>query len=270
MACGAGLNLSLVLWTWTYNEAGLAARCATDLILPVGLLWTTALVAAVANLSLGHRWIAALFFSGFVFISLLGNGPIADWSSRGVEMERTDLTPFSEPFSTVVVLGGSVVITYDGVPELSCAGQRIMTTAQLWHAGRTQSIICTGSSPISPLIPSQAGRILLESVSVPGDKIYESPGDNTSQEMQNLKKFFASPPAGFPTEGKKALVTSAFHMKRAMRLAADNDLAFIPIPCGYEASIQHDFTPRQFVPNADAMSQLGRAIKERLARWVSR
>ena len=270
IAVGAAFNLLIVAWTWVQNDAGLAARAATALVMPIGLLWTLTLIACLVCFGQGFRRIGILFAMLFLLLSITGNGSVADASMSGIEWRRTDLETLPAPLRCVVVLGGGVGIAYDGVPELGMAGQRIMFTAQLWHAGKTQSVLCTGGSPLSPIPPAAAGRMLLESIAVPSDKIFESPGDNTSEEMKNLAAFFASPPTDFPSEGKIGLVTSASHMKRAMRLAAANGLSFIPLPCGFETSLDYDFSPRELIPSAGAMDSLGRSIKERLARIVKR
>ncbi len=270
IVCGAALDLFLVIWTWIQNDKGMADRCATELVMPIGMLWTFTLVASLLCFRQHARRFGVVFAILFVFISITGNGSVADASISELEPPRTDLSTLSEPLRCVVMLGGGIGIAYDEVPELGSAGQRIMFTAQLWHAGRTQAVICTGGSSLSPIPPAEAGRMMLESVGVPSDKIFESPGDNTSQEMTNLAAFFASPPENFPRDGKVGLVTSAYHMKRAMRLAADHDLTFVPLPCGYETHFDYDFSPRELIPSASAMDRFGRTLKERLARLVNR
>ncbi|GAA5507088.1 YdcF family protein [Novipirellula caenicola] len=270
IAWGAAIDLALVIWTWIQVDKGMADRCATALVMPLGILWTFTLVASLLCFRRGARRFGIVFALLFALISITGNGDVADASMSSLEPPRADLDAQSEPFRCVVVLGGGVTIAYDEVPELGIAGQRIMYTAQLWHGGHTQAVICTGGSSLGRIQPAEAGRMMLESIGIPSDKIYESPGDNTSQEMKNLQAFFASPPPGFPRHGKIGLVTSASHMKRAMRLAAERDLKFVPLPCGYETGADYDFSPSELIPSPEAMDSFGRALKERLARLVNR
>mgnify|MGYP003667322438 CR=1 FL=1 len=270
IAWGAAIDIFMVMWTWIQNDKGSADRCATALVMPLGILWTFTLVASLLCFRRGAPRFGIVFAILFALISITGNGDVADASMNGLEPPRTQLDTLSEPLRCVVVLGGGITIAYDEVPELGIAGQRIMYTAQLWHAGHTQSVICTGGSSLGRIQPAEAGRMMLESIGVPSDKIYESPGDNTSQEMKNLEAFFASPPAGFPRDGKVGLVTSASHMKRAMRLAAERDLKFVPLPCGYETGADYEFSPKELIPSPGAMDSFGRALKERLARLVNR
>ncbi|EMI21176.1 membrane protein containing DUF218 [Rhodopirellula maiorica SM1] len=270
IAWGAAIDLFLVIWTWIKVDKGMADRCATALVMPLGILWTFTLVASLLCFRRGAWRFGVVFAMLFVLISITGNGDVADASMAGLEPPRTDLNTLSEPLRCVVVLGGGVTIAYDDVPELGIAGQRIMHTAQLWHGGHTQAVICTGGSSLGRIQPAEAGRMMLESIGVPSEKIYESPGDNTSQEMKNLEAFFASPPAGFPGEGKIGLVTSASHMKRALRLAAERNLTFVPLPCGYETGADYEFAPSELIPSPGAMDSFGRALKERLARLVNR
>jgi uncharacterized SAM-binding protein YcdF (DUF218 family) len=111
---------------------------------------------------------------------------------------------------------------------------------------------------------------LLESVGVPTAVIFKVPGENTTQEMKGLKEFFANPPTAFPKSGDTALMTSAFHMRRAMRLAKSHQLDLEPLPCGYRSGFFRRFSPRDMIPNADAASAFGTALKECLAGLVGR
>ncbi|TWU42604.1 YdcF family protein [Novipirellula artificiosorum] len=271
LAAGGIMNGLFAVGTWFYSGAAMAAGCATDLVMPVGLIWTFSLVASLVFFRAGRRWASAAMVGIFLLVSVSGNGWIADKFIHSVEMPRKTLQPAAEPLRAVVMLGGSAGLAYDDVPELRDAGQRNWLTAQLWAAGKAQSVICTGTSPVAKMGPSEVGRVLFESIGIPEDKIFEVPGDNTSQEMKNLAAFFASPPKAFPVTGEIGLVTSAFHMHRAIRLAeAEGIDFFIPLPCGYESSAPQDFSPRMLVPSAEAMDTFSHALKERLARIVGR
>ncbi|WP_419193969.1 YdcF family protein [Novipirellula herctigrandis] len=264
------MNLVFALGTWGYNGAEMAAGCATDLVMPVGLIWTFSLIAMITFYGCGNRRSAIAMAGLFSLVTLTGNGSVASMMIGSVEMPRNSLSATDVPLRSLVVLGGAISIAYDDVPELGRAGQRMFSTAEYWFSDQTQSIICTGTSPVSELGPSKAGRMMLESLKIPSAAIFEVPGHNTTQEMENLAVFFHSPPEDFPSKGKIGLVTSAFHMRRAMRLAEAQGLDFIPLPCGYDSPASYEWTPRALVPKADAMGVFSRALKERLAKIVGR
>jgi len=157
--------------------------------------------------------------------------------------------------------------------------------AQLWHAGKVSAIICTGDDNYVPaplpnrqmdLIerdrwnPARQGIELLVSLGVPVNRLYRVGGTHTAAEMENLVKFFASPPETFPTDGKVGLITSAFHMPRAMRLASGESLEFIPIPVSYRTAPHEPVSVVDFVPSANAGQLFYMGIREMLARLVGR
>ncbi len=53
-------------------------------------------------------------------------------------------------YRTVVVLGGCAAYTHSGYPEVNSEGQRLIAAAQLWHAGKTKTIVCTGEDNFIP------------------------------------------------------------------------------------------------------------------------
>jgi len=174
-----------------------------------------------------------------------------------------------KPFRAVIVLGGGAGVTQQQTKELNREGERIFSAAQLWHAGLVSSVICTGSTPSSAEHPRDISAELLQSVGVPTEVIFKAPGENTIQEMQALKEFLEAPPSGFPESGEIGLITSAFHMRRAMRLASAKDLDFHPLPCGYRRAYR-GFSPKALIPDADAVAVFGSAFKEKLASLVGR
>ena len=101
--------------------------------------------------------------------------------------------------------------------------------------------------------------------------------------MKDLSRFFKQVPDQFPPIsastltaksvrplGGVALITSAFHMGRAMRLAQGERLDFEPFPTCYRSSVAGTVSPKLLIPSADAASDFGRALKEVLAKLVGR
>lgn len=264
---GLAFALCLVAFSYWMDGSTLATRSATSLVMPVGVAWIGALTGALF-FAFKRDWSAALLFAtGFVFLGITGNPFIAAQFIGSVEMAEQPVSATkTDPFRAVVVLGGGESMTLDGTEELNRNGERIFSAAQLWHAGLVSSVICTGSDPRQIANPRDVAKTLLESVGVPAEVIYKIPGENTSQEMRSLKKFIDDPPAGFPEAGEIALITSAFHMQRAIRLAAVQGLDIHPLPCGYLSV----YRPNSLVPTAEAAGDFGSALKEVLGGLVGR
>ena len=262
---------AIVIATLIINGPGLAARAATALVMPVGLLWLLFFMLATWNAFSRNRSAAILFLGCWLLIGLVFNY----WISRAyislVEHRPADELPASDlPLRAVVVLGGGAAINGYGIDELGRDGERVVSAAQLWHAGQTRSIICTGGTGDPVHDASAVGRRLLKSVGVPENAIITIIGENTSQEMLQLEQLLASPPSNLPNEGKLGLITSAFHMHRALRLAKGRSLDFVPLPCAYRSSSSPEFSPRDLVPTAGHGSIFGSALKEQLARLAGR
>ncbi len=260
-------------------------RSLVNLVMPIGLSWAIAFW-------LGCRWwirrqyrLAMSAMMAFALLSVLFNPYLAGRATAWLEGAAPKPSPLEvdrDHYRTVVVLGGCAAYTRSGYPEVSGEGQRLIAAAQLWHAGKTKTIVCTGEDNFIPdaaklsdderdrFHPWRVGVDLLHSLNVPKEALFHIGGINTSGEMQNLKRFLDSPPAGFPTEGSVGLITSAFHMDRSMRLAATQNLQLEPIPVAYKTAPDQSFSLVDVVPSVVAGGELYRVARELLARPFNR
>ncbi|MEO1617008.1 MAG: YdcF family protein [Planctomycetota bacterium] len=267
----------LVVWSGFVGGKAFADRAITDFAMPVGLIWLGSFAATLMSLLRGHRATACLCFAVWVFIGVAFSTPIGKSFLRTVEIQadQPPLNQLEEPVDVVVLLGGYADINRLGTIELSIDGQRLFLTAQLWHSGKTKAIVCTGTAHFGEYHPSRVGTELLTSVGVPSEAIFQVAGVNTSKEMENLKSFFESPPPELVERiGAKptriALVTSAYHMARAMRLAEQQELDLIPIACQFAGTAEPTTNPRDLIPSAIAGDKFARATKEWIAWMVGR
>lgn len=293
LCVSTGLALVLVALTGLTGGRSPAERAATSLAMPIGMLWLSLLAAAVACRKRHQRRMAAVFLLAWLSVGVMFNGRVAGWFLRSMEHPAASNSIMSEDsplkdaeLKAVVLLGGYAGENRYGVPELGTDGQRLMLAAQLWHAGKTKTIICTGSGAEGAMAPSMIGRQMLVSIGVPNNVIFEVPGLNTAAEMQNLEQFFNDPPknwlakigdeptahqTGFPTsEQTIGLVTTAVHLSRAMRLAETRSLEFMPLGCRFNGRPPGAFSGRELIPTASAGKAFAIALKEWLAGLVGR
>jgi uncharacterized SAM-binding protein YcdF (DUF218 family) len=270
-----------------------AGRCATGLVMPASVVWMLLLAAAIWFASIQERGKAWLFAAGFLAWTVLGNGyfnaamfalvesPLTDQPHPALEKrtENNGLPQTPWPLDTVVSLGGSAQIVFDDFAEVTSDGERIVSAAQAYHAGATRTIITTGTSTNGLGNPSKIGKDLLISLGVPEDRIFEIAGQNTRQEMQALAQFLANPPRGWLAQVDDdhkhqpviGLITSAFHMPRAMRLANAENLELLPLPCAFRVTrTSQPFLASQLVPTAGNLDSLSLAIKELMAKILGR
>jgi len=174
-----------------------------------------------------------------------------------------------EDLREVVVLGGGTDSRINGESQLSTAGDRIATAARMYHAQRVERLICTGSNAFqgSPLDlpPREEAAEVLVDLGVPSDRVIQLEGKNTSEEMKNLHAWLDA----HQDCRRVGLLTSAYHLPRAIRLALSRGLELVPVPSDF---LTEPFapSPHLVVPGTDHLNTTHRALKEYLAWWVGR
>ncbi|MEM9367832.1 MAG: YdcF family protein [Planctomycetota bacterium] len=313
LAAMVAVAAPLIVGTWIQWGITAALRCTTELVLPVGAAWLFLAGAAGYCTARHSRRLACVFYLAFVLWMLVGNGRFSNWCMQQVEWPLT-LNPhpalerrvLDSPLDAVVVLGGGSLTVLPGFYEGGEEGERVISAAQAWHAGAVRMIIVTGSSSTGRDHPREQSRQILESLRVPGERIFEIEGINTRAEMKALAAWLKSPPeqafpwlnpesaplpqAEPPGDGsaretdllsgtvarevdlesrslRVGLITSAYHLPRALRLAKSEALDLIPLPCCFRANQNpRSLVASDFVPSASGLLRFSKAAKEVLAR----
>jgi uncharacterized SAM-binding protein YcdF (DUF218 family) len=192
------------------------------LLLPFGLAWAGSIgVLAWCHARRSTQTLPAALV--VVVITLLGNEPLGQWLLLTLEAPFQN-DPFKEaPVDAVIVLGGGAADAPHGQFELSPSGDRVMLGARLWHAQRTPLLIATGT-PIPGFLHQfdnlRATEVLWQGVGVPKSAIVLVDNTRTTNE-EAIACAHLIRERGFRRVG---LVTSAWHMRRALRLFAQHDL----------------------------------------------
>ena len=171
----------------------------------------------------------------------------------------------------IVVLGGGVsAADYPRIDvDLGDASDRVLHAARLYRAGKAPVVIAVGGSIpwLDASIPeSLAITALLQEWGVSKKAIIlESESLNTYQNAVNTKRLIDK-------HGIKSvlLVTSAMHMPRALATFYTAGIDAIPSPTDYEVVDKAEITILDFLPDADALSETTRAVKEYLGFVVYR
>ena len=270
-----GLSLTAVAVLILRPEQLVLQKQLTSLAMPLGMMWLGLGLLGVVALTRrqGFTAIVSLLLMGGLTLS--ANNRFSNWMIRQIEapyLEHRAL-PVGDlsgdrSFDAVVLLGGSTARTPAGGYQLNAFGDRVALTARLYHAGLAARLICTGRGDPAVLGPGRhpaaESQRLLEDLGVPSGAIVQLGGDHTREEMTLLVE---SIEAG---AGKRlGLVTSAFHMARAERLAASVGLDVIPLPAGFYSRPPEDI-PLRITPDIQALGKTTIAIKELLAGLVGR
>lgn len=157
----------------------------------------------------------------------------------------------------IVLLGGGIGSHGQcHAVELMQGSDRVLKAAELWKIekakGRSLKIYCTGGGVEFGTIP------FLCELGVPTDVVEFSENPrNTAEEA-----------AWLVSSGVKriALVTSAWHMKRARMLFERHGFEVVPIPADFEMTYvaEPDVSIKEFFPSADGVMRNTAAMKE----WI--
>ena len=243
-------------------------KAAVLLVMPVSFVWLLSIVIVAAAIIRRQRLLAGLAMALCLVSYTVASPLLSSWLIRTLEAPYVEVDPFNEsPFAMVVVLGGGSNVAANGVPQLTSAGDRLMLAARMYEQGLALSIVCAGEG-IEALVgaqmdPAASARSILEGLGVPASAIQTVGGINTSMEIRNL--------AGIMVEGERVgLITSAWHLPRAMRLARRQGLDVIPLPSNFTTTLVRRPTWIRLIPDAESARNTTLAIREYLAMLAGR
>jgi uncharacterized SAM-binding protein YcdF (DUF218 family) len=239
--------------------------------MPTALLWLALLAATAALLVRGERKLGWICAGASLAYWLANSTWIAVLLLVPLEADYVDapLSP-ARPFDAVLVLGGGTAVGPHGRPQLSHSGDRVATAAAAYHRGDTALLVCSGTA-IAALSHgddrslAHDTRDLLAGLGVPESHVRELPGPrNTSEEMRAFAELAKS-------EGWQHLgvITSAWHMRRALGLARAAGLDLTPIPADFRGG-SIDVNLIELLPSAQGAYFSRLAIWEYLGRAVGR
>ena len=177
------------------------------------------------------------------------------WDIRPAKLEN------GKVYSTAIVLGGFA--SYDSRANglFSTAADRFIQGVLLQKSGRVQHILVTGGN--GNLNPGRFregswAKTQLRAAQIPDSCILIEDQSRNTLENASLSKALLQK---YKQQGPYLLVTSAFHMRRSLRIFKKAGIDVIPYPCNYIAGTG-DFSVWEFVPDADTLSKWNNYIKE--------
>ncbi|MBI4820350.1 MAG: YdcF family protein [Deltaproteobacteria bacterium] len=245
----------------------LAQKVAARLVMPAGLIFWALFSATASAFWIGQRRRGLAFAAALTIYNCAGSSFIGALLMRSLESRYPafDLTT-GLPFDAVLVLGGG---SKRGPKrfELSMSGDRVLLGAQLYFLKKTPVLITSGHGieGLSEEDISEQTSEIWRSLGIPASAIVRLPEPiNTTQEIAALHSLVLQ--RGYERVG---LVTSAWHMPRAMGLAVRRGLELIPIPADHRGEMPA-FGPVDFVPSADGFQRIQTALWELMGRAVGR
>lgn len=240
-------------------------------LLPVGLLWNAFLLSAIFQYWRGFKNRSIPLFIHAALIWIVGNPVLGYYLMLHQESQFATVGPLEvlDRFDAIVMLGGCTGRLPGGRAEVTSEGQRLVSSVEFFHADKASWIITTGRrNDDDPGDESLVAANIMIGLGVPIERILRLPASNTYEEIVSVKQLLNEHPEKFPSQ-RIGIVTSAFHMPRAMRLAKHAELTLIPLPSGHRA-ISRVWKPTDLVPNAETVSNNSYLFKEFLAGLVGR
>ena len=235
-AAGSALGtVALVALVATLGREGFAEqKILARLIMPAGLFWLALFGLTLATFRLRQRGLGLGLALLFVAYTALGSVPLGH--AMVGALERSVPEPSQDlKFDAVFVLGGGTTLAPGDQPELGAAGDRLRLAAGLWRAGRARRLVASGFSPP----PYGLGDLAAHTVSlwsemgVPTSSTTTLRGVNTSEEMAAYAKLAKD--LGWREMG---LVSSAWHLPRALALAERHGLEVTALPADHRTGSQ--------------------------------
>ncbi|WP_312336592.1 YdcF family protein [Anaerospora hongkongensis] len=231
------------------------------LFIPPGI-FLSLLLALAARTYRSQRKTAVFLFAFTILFYFCTISAVADPVIRSLESRYTPPAVISG--DVIVLLGGGATLdtpNLTGPGHLSgYAANRLLTAAQLYHKYRLPILVSGGKVLETSGTEAELSRILLLDLNVPDEKILvENQSLNTSQNAVYSKKLL-----DFYGFNQPILVTSAFHMPRAVLQFQKVGSKVIPYPTDYQANVHNLISWFDFIPSSNALTNIALTTKEYL------
>ncbi|WLT31151.1 YdcF family protein [Geothrix sp. PMB-07] len=199
------------------------------LLMPLGLIWLGLWGSAYWAFRRRVRGLGFALMGLAVGLALVGNVQLGHRLMGRLEAEVQPFSSKDAPLEALFVLGGGSAVDEQGRPALGDSGDRIVEAARLWHAGRVRWLVASGASqgtgPGSRNLGEET-RTLWKDLGIPESaiRVIEEPCVITRDEVQAYTRLKAR--EGWQRVG---LLSSAWHLPRAMALARRTGLEAVPV-----------------------------------------
>lgn len=258
------LAIFLVLFLWSMPSMLVLKKVIALLILPAGIVWLgLATLVSWPGLKRGARLLSILLF---IACTLAGNAWTGSWLLGTLEQPYVDLQAPAAPLDALLVLGGGTSGRPDGSAQLGPAGDRVITAARCYHAGKTRLLIASGLSVTDiggkRSLADDTARIWSE-LGIPNEAVirFETPR-TTREEIREFKQLIHE--RGWKHVG---VCSSAWHLRRVEKLCAAEGLEAVPVPADF-LSTKLPLNAMYAVPQARGFQNVQKALWEYLGGLV--
>ena len=206
-------------------------KVVSQLIMPAGLLWSALVVLTVMTL-VARRWRdSAVLAALLMAYTLAGNVWLGCWLVGTIERQvlptkRLDELPL---FDAVCVLGGGTDLQPDGTPQLGAGGgDRIAYAARLYLAGKANVLVASGLS-----LPGDDRNLAVETHALwRGFGVDEGAIEVVGKGLITRDEIMIYQALAKQRGWRRvALVSSAWHLPRALAACRRIGFEVTPLPC---------------------------------------
>lgn len=236
------------------------------LALPPASLLLGMVIAGIFLLFGSRRFAKFIFAFSIVQLLLLCTAPVADALIWPLQWQAIAEARKAKPccYDAIVVLGGAIAPpegSYSPNPSITPASNRLWEASRLYKAGAAPHIIVSGgdfnNTEASDMSEARFMRVFLMDLGVPSQAILEEgAARNTIENIVNVRAVVKGGPV--------ALVTSAYHMPRSLRLARRYGLDASAFPVEFH-SHSGGAPWSVFLPSSSAMLSSKAALWEYMA-----
>ena len=242
------------------------------LLIPPGSL-AAGVVLGLILLALGWRRLGwAVILVASIGTSILSWPPLGD-ALLGYVEDQARIAERATPrccYDAIVVLGGGIAPAAPPereYPSLTDSSDRIWTAARLYERGVAPRIIVSGGGFQANAGPAtteaEAMRVFLVALGVPESAIVdEGKSENTIENLRNVHAIVG--------DKTVALVTSGYHMPRALRIARAAGLNVAAFPTNFHALRSTRPPWENWLPTIEGMGETILALHEIAGIWFDR
>ena len=205
-----------------------------------------------------------IYLINFIFIALISFLPIGSYLTYIIEKEFHTNTKTPERVDGILILGGATnPLLFKEFDQISLNGsaERLVESVMIIRKFEKAKVIFSGGSGIvnrSDLGHSQVAKQFYKKIGVDINKIFfEDKSRNTYENIIYSKKIAK------PKKNENwLLITSAFHMKRALFIAEKNNWKLVPYAVDFKNTKEFKLTP-----NINLLSNLN-SFQSGLHEWL--
>ena len=205
-----------------------------------------------------------IYLINFIFIALISFLPIGSYLTYIIEKEFHTNTKFPQQVDGILILGGATnPLLFKEFDQISLNGsaERLVESVMIIRKFEKAKVIFSGGSGIinrSDLGHSQVAKLFYKKIGVDINKIFfEDKSRNTYENIIYSKKIAK------PKKNENwLLITSAFHMKRALLIAEKNNWKLIPYAVDFK-----NVKEFKLIPNLNLLSNLN-SFQSGLHEWL--